>query len=98
MIRRRLTIRRLLQRSSLASILPSPARPPRGEGRSGYGWPLPCEVALSLLAGRGSVRMSLAVGALLFVPTAAWSQTPPPREPALPAPDDAAPSPSAPST
>ncbi len=30
---------RMLKRSSLRSILPSPARPPRGEGRSGYGWP-----------------------------------------------------------
>lgn len=55
------TIKPYLQRSSLALIRPSPARPQRAEGRSGYGWPLPREVTLPLLARRGSVQLSLAV-------------------------------------
>ncbi len=59
-----LVLRQLLsavpERSSLAPIIPSRARPHGVEGRTGYGSPLSCEVTLSLLVWRGSAQVSLA--------------------------------------
>src|SRR5688572_887404 len=48
---------------SLSRVLQAARRGPwQREGRSGYGWPLPCEVTLSFLVWRGSLQVSLAVG------------------------------------